>query len=177
MRCETDYHNSSQRSIHASQLQPTHRTVQHRLNHTASCLNPRPHVRSTTLSEICRFFGLINNLQHSFLSQRSCTTCQLSRLSHISELIDSDYAVVILFLNIRQAFDRVPHKPSSQKLENFEIRDTLICCRSLYLIGRKQVVPSGEYRSSPRPITSGSFKAVCSVLHSFCSTSMTSPHL
>ncbi|CAH8620164.1 unnamed protein product, partial [Dicrocoelium dendriticum] len=97
---------------------------------------------------------LIDRSKHGFLNKRSCVTCQLHYLNHISNSIDSGYAIILLFLDMEKACDRVPHKRLLNKIASFGIQDTLLGWLLSYLSGHSQVVIIADHRSSPSPITS-----------------------
>jgi hypothetical protein len=99
--------------------------------------------------------GLIHAAQHGFLSKRSCMTCQLDFLDHVTSAIDSGLSVVIVLLDMHKAFDSVPHNLLLSKLHSVGLRDPLLKWFNSYLTGRHQVVQLDHYLSSPISIPSG----------------------
>ncbi|CAH8633551.1 unnamed protein product, partial [Dicrocoelium dendriticum] len=99
--------------------------------------------------------NIISNSQHGFMQGRSCATCQTDFLNHTTAAIDNGNSVVILFLDMQKAFDRVPHRRLLNKLKAIGIGEPMFSWLSSYLIGRQQVVRIGDHFSTPKAITSG----------------------
>ncbi|MGL5706975.1 MAG: RNA-directed DNA polymerase, partial [Aeromonas sp.] len=102
---------------------------------------------------------LTNNLlmpsQHGFLSRRSCTTCQLSFLDLVTTSLDNKQSIVILYLDMQKAFDRVPHERLLMKLSYSGVADPLLTWIRSFLSQRyQQVYLDGQF-SERKPITSG----------------------
>ncbi|CAH8482514.1 unnamed protein product [Dicrocoelium dendriticum] len=98
---------------------------------------------------------LLSPSQHGFLKSRSCVTCQVDFLNHLTEAIDSGLQCIVIFLDMQKAFDRVPHKKLLCKLSKYGVTNPLYSWIQSYLVGRSQVVDINGYISSPRPVTSG----------------------
>ncbi|CAH8648541.1 unnamed protein product [Dicrocoelium dendriticum] len=97
----------------------------------------------------------INESQHGFLSARSCATCQLDFLNLVTEAIDSNQSVVILYLDMQKAFDRVPHMRLMHKLKAYGVEGPLLDWLGSYLIGRTQSVKVEQTISTPTAVPSG----------------------
>ncbi|KAA3675941.1 uncharacterized protein DEA37_0011269 [Paragonimus westermani] len=66
--------------------------------------------------------NLIDHSQHGFLNKRSCITCRLEFLDHVTESTDAGEAIIAILLDMAEAFDRVPHKRLPLKIASFESR-------------------------------------------------------
>ena len=98
---------------------------------------------------------VISPAQHGFLSNRSCSTCQVDFLNHIISLRDEDYNVAVLYFDFSKAFDTVSHPRLLQKLKNLGITDSLILWISSFLSNRKQIIEVNSVLSDPVPVPSG----------------------
>ncbi|VDM03258.1 unnamed protein product [Schistocephalus solidus] len=67
--------------------------------------------------------------------------------------------VVMIYFDLRKAFDEVPHKRLLVQLEALGIRPPLLDFIGSYLSNRSQKVLVGCSYSAPQPITSGVFQA------------------
>lgn len=98
---------------------------------------------------------LINVRQYGFMKQRSCLTCQYDFLNIVTHEIDKSNAIIIIFLDMTKAFDRVPHKLLLSKMRNFGIDSSLLQWFASFLSDRHQVVNIDGYLSQRKPVTSG----------------------
>ena len=98
---------------------------------------------------------LLSPFQYGFLSKRSCITCQLDYFDNITEHIDSGHSVATLFLDVRKAFDKVPHIRLLTKLQSYGITGKLFKWIHSFLTEREQLVKISHQLSKPQPITSG----------------------
>ena len=100
-------------------------------------------------------YHLFNDAQHGFRRQRSCVTQLLDVMNTLTNLIDNNYNVDILYLDFSKAFDTVPHKRLLYKLNSYGIEGNLLKWIESFLTNRKQRVKvNGEY-SDYAPVTSG----------------------
>lgn len=102
--------------------------------------------------------NLLNRSQHGFLPAKSCQTCMFEFLNGVTTAIDSGQALVIVFLDMTKAFDRVPHSKLLTKLASFGICGRLLSWFSSYLSNRTQSVHLGGASSPRAPVTSGVFQ-------------------
>lgn len=78
--------------------------------------------------------------QHGFVEKRSCVT-NLSCLSqYISEALDKQMQVDVVYLDFQKAFDQIDHYILLYRLEYFGLSDSLLNLLKSYLINRKQFV-------------------------------------
>ncbi|CAH8595529.1 unnamed protein product [Heterobilharzia americana] len=98
---------------------------------------------------------LLSPAQHGFLKGRSCTTSYLDYLDNVTSKRDQGLFVTTLFLDFKQAFDKVPHKRLVTKLQSYGFRDPLLSWLRTSLEGRFQVVKFSNCYSTPRLIQSG----------------------
>jgi hypothetical protein len=125
------------------------------INHTPAVAKVLERIVNESLIEFMISHSLIHPSQYGFIKNRSCTTCQFDFLNYVTESIDKGLALIILFLDMRKAFDRVPHKRLLNKLSAVGIRNPLLTWFKSYLDGRTQVVKLGTCTSNARPVTSG----------------------
>ena len=52
---------------------------------------------------------LIRESQHGFLRGRSCLSYLLAFLDKVTDYVDKDINVDVIFLDLAKAFDKVPH--------------------------------------------------------------------
>ena len=99
--------------------------------------------------------GIINTAQHGFINKRSCVTCHLDFFDFITSSADRGLSIIVVYLDMNKAFDRVPHHRLLVKLRSLGVGGTLLRWFSSFLSERKLVVKIGSDYSSPRDITSG----------------------
>nr|CAH8820128.1 unnamed protein product [Trichobilharzia regenti] len=98
---------------------------------------------------------LINLSQHGFLKKRSCVTCHIDFFNEVTYRRDRRELVIILYFDIRKAFDRVPHSLLVGRLCSLGIRNPLYNWIKSFLYDRNQTTKVGSMTSRPRPISSG----------------------
>ena len=54
--------------------------------------------------------NVFTKAQHEFVKGRSCITQLLELMEELTEALDSNEDIDIIYLDFRKAFDRVPHK-------------------------------------------------------------------
>ena len=90
---------------------------------------------------------LINPFQHGFLKARSCLTNMnmLCFLEDVTKWVDEGSPVDIIYLDLKKAFDKVPHQRLLLKLKAHGIGNGMINWLEKWLIDRRQrVVVDGE---------------------------------
>jgi hypothetical protein len=101
---------------------------------------------------------LYSECQHGFRKRRkrrSCVSQLIGVLDELTALTDKGQAVDIIYLDIRKAFDAVPHKRLLCKLQPYGIVDNLLLWIRAFLSGRSQKVRVGNYKSKEAPVLSG----------------------
>ena len=98
---------------------------------------------------------ILNTAQHGFISKRSCATCHLDFFDFITSSVDKGLSIIVVYLDMNKAFDRVPHHRLLMKLRSIGMGGNLIRWFSSFLSKRMLVVKIGNDYSSPRDITSG----------------------
>ena len=89
--------------------------------------------------------NLINPSQHGFLKARSCLTNILCFLEDVTKWVDEGSPVDIIYLDLKKAFDKVPHQRLLLKLKAHGIGNGMINWIEKWLIDRRQrVVVDGE---------------------------------
>ena len=100
-----------------------------------------------------------NNLlyanQHGFLRFRSCNTCHLDFFNLLTNCFDSRKAIVVIYLDINKAFDKVPHDLLVEKIKSFGIGNPLLNWFAHYFPHRSFKVNINGHFSKPYPLTSG----------------------
>jgi len=61
--------------------------------------------------------SLINASQHGFLSRRSCLTNLLEFLEYVTNAVEQNKPVDVIYLDFQKAFDKVPHIRLLRKVE------------------------------------------------------------
>ena len=98
----------------------------------------------------------LNNFQHGFLPEKSCTTQMLLFSDNLSISLNSNIRADVIYFDFEKAFDSVNHDIILTKLKNrFQIDGTLLKFIMNYLQHRKQCVVIDGAKSIPRDVTSG----------------------
>ena len=88
---------------------------------------------------------LFCDAQHGFVPGRSCMTQLITTLELWSEILDSGSPIDAIYLDIRKAFDTVPHQRLMKKLEAYGINDRTLGWIENFLHDRRQrVVVNGK---------------------------------
>ena len=98
---------------------------------------------------------LIAENHYGFLAKRSVASCQTHFLNILATAHNDGLSAIIIYLDIRKAFDQVPHVLLLNKLRRAGISGSLLCWLQSYLSGRTQMTCVSGHYSSPLPITSG----------------------
>ena len=98
---------------------------------------------------------MLNKSQHGFLSKRSCFSNLLNFFEKVNGWVDEGEAVDVVYLDLRKAFDTVPHKRLLLKIKSCGISGLVYNWIHTWLIGRKQRVTLGVNQSDWVDVTSG----------------------
>ena len=109
----------------------------------------------TILSDFCISHNLISPRQFGFLPQRSTVSALLFSTHSILSLLESCQSVCGIFLDLRKAFDSVPHQPLIDLLASHDLPPHLLNWLHSYLLNRSQRVVVRGSTSSPLPASSG----------------------
>ena len=99
--------------------------------------------------------NLINPSQHGFLKARSCLTNILCFLEDVTKWVDEGSPVDIIYLDLKKAFDKVPHQRLLLKLKAHGIGNGMINWIEKWLIDRRQRVVVGGEVSNWKSVLSG----------------------
>ncbi|MBM6549293.1 reverse transcriptase domain-containing protein [Streptococcus dysgalactiae] len=125
------------------------------INHTPVVSRLMERIVKEQITSFLLNHNLILSKQHGFIKSRSCTTCQLDFLNHTTGMADDGKALIIIYLDMTKAFDRVSHTRLLSKVKTFGIIDPLFSWLTSYLANRSQVVSIDGHLSSKLPVTSG----------------------
>ena len=98
---------------------------------------------------------LVSPRQHGFLSRRSTSTNLTDFFEVITSAYEAGHAIVLIYLDISKAFDRVPHNALLHYLSHAGITGALLKWFKSYLTDRFQTTRISSYSSPLAPITSG----------------------
>ena len=98
---------------------------------------------------------LIDPTQHGFIRTRSCSTCLIDFFNEVTRIRDQKKLVIILYFDIKKAFDKVPHNLLINRLQSVGIINPLLQWIKSFLTNRYQITKINSTTSTPRPITSG----------------------
>ncbi|MBM6549230.1 RNA-directed DNA polymerase [Streptococcus dysgalactiae subsp. equisimilis] len=133
-----------------------HEIINYRpINHTPAISRIMERIIKRQLSDFLVSHNLIHDSQHGFLKTRSCTTCHYEFLNFVTSSADNGQALIVIFLDMSKAFDRVSHRRLLAKVLSYGVSGTLHSWLTSYLSMRKQAVFIDGYLSQPRPVTSG----------------------
>ena len=107
------------------------------------------------LYDFCINSNLISPIQFGFLPHHSTTSALLFSSHSILSLLESHTSVCGIFLDLRKAFDSVPHQPLIDLLASYNLPYPLLQWLHSYLLNRSQQVVLNGTSSSPLPVTSG----------------------
>jgi len=93
-------------------------------------------VRESMMHHLCSN-NLITSHQHGFLSHKSCVT-HGQLLKTFEESLNNGNSVDVLYLDLKKAFDSVPHTRLLMKLNVYGFRGKLLDWIKSFLVGRKQ---------------------------------------
>lgn len=111
-------------------------------------------VRDTVVEHLQKY-KLIKDSQHGFMKGRSCLTNLLEFLERITDFIDREYPVDVLYLDFSKAFDKVPHKRLILKVKQHGIGTKISSWIKDWLTNRKQRVVVHGKESGWMPVKSG----------------------
>ncbi|MEL6931311.1 MAG: reverse transcriptase family protein, partial [Cyanobacteria bacterium J06600_6] len=103
------------------------------------------------LAENC----LIASTQHGFSNGRSTDTALLQFYDNITQSLDNNLTVEVVFFDFSKAFDTVPHTVLISRLSDIGIRGSALEWIEDFLSARYQKVRVGESFSRLLPVTSG----------------------
>ena len=98
---------------------------------------------------------LISPFQFGFLPQRSTASALLFSTHSIFSLLESHVSVCGVFLDLKKAFDSVPHQPLLDLLSSFSLPPHLLNWIHSYLLNRSQSVVVCGSTSSSLLVSSG----------------------
>ncbi|BHF84120.1 hypothetical protein SprV_0902727000 [Sparganum proliferum] len=98
---------------------------------------------------------LLSDAQHDFRSGRSCLTNLLFTFERWTKARDEDNVVHAIYIDIKKAFDSVPHQRLLHKLRKAGIRGSPLVWIQSFLTGRSQRVQVGRQQSSEEGVVSG----------------------
>ena len=90
--------------------------------------------------------NLFSNKQFGFMNGRSTTLQLMHYLDKCVESVAQGRVVDVIYFDFQKAFDMVPHKKLLSKINSFGIRGKLLRWIENFIVGRKQCVPSSEWR-------------------------------
>ena len=105
--------------------------------------------------DICLDHHLISDCQFGFLPKHSTTGTLLYATHSIYSLLDKHVPVCGIFLDLKKAFDSVPHQPLLNRLSSLPIPLFLINWIHSYLANHSQSVHINGFSSNSAPVTSG----------------------
>ena len=103
----------------------------------------------------CRINNVFSNSQYGFREGRSCVLQLLKVFDDWTQSIDSGYAVDAIYLDLKKAFDSVPHQRLLLKLKRNGISRNILKWITNFLSNRKQRVTLNGVSSEWTNVTSG----------------------
>ena len=97
----------------------------------------------------------IHPSQHGFLSKKSCDTCLMAFMDTLTSALDRGLSVIVLYLDMEKAFDRVPHGRLIDTLRSAGVVDPLHGWIKSFLSDRHQTVRIQDTFSQAEAISSG----------------------
>src|SRR5690606_39834092 len=84
--------------------------------------------------------NIINDNQFGFMEDRSCEDALLEVTNTVYAGLDKSEHVITIFLDLRKAFDTVPHLRLLEKLKRYGFRDNIFDLLKSYLTEPQQLV-------------------------------------
>lgn len=102
------------------------------------------------ISDFCAKFDLINRMQFGFLKQSSTACAVATIVDHLQTNLDKKGNKIgaCVFIDLKKAFDTIPHGELINKLEKYGIRGQFLKLIEDYLRNRKQYVNTNDVISS-----------------------------
>ena len=107
------------------------------------------------LQQYLKKFDLLSPAQSGFRQHHSTESAVIYFTDEIRRNADAGRLTGALFVDLKKAFDTVPHKELISKLERFGFVDNSIAWFTNYLSNRSQVVSLGNNLSSPLAVENG----------------------
>ena len=99
---------------------------------------------------------LLDNRQHGFVNERSCTTQMIPFTDNLALALNNRSRIDVIYFDFAKAFDSVSHDLILNKLKNiFNVDGLMLKFIKSYLEGRQQQVVVGGQTSSSLPVRSG----------------------
>ena len=83
---------------------------------------------------------LLKDSQHGFRSKRSCLTCLLKFLDLVSNYVDQDIPLDVIYSDFQKAFDKLSHTKLIVKMKLYGISSEIVRWVGRWLTGRRQSV-------------------------------------
>ena len=108
-----------------------------------------------TIMEHLTSHNLLSNKQHGFITLRSTVTQLLMYMDYCAHDIADGHVVDAIYLDFWKAFDTVPHRRLTGKLEAYGIGGNILEWINAFLTGRSQVVQINGVNSESAKVISG----------------------
>ena len=92
---------------------------------------------------------------YQYVNKRSCSSCMYDFFDTLTNISETSSFIIVLYLDIQKAFDRVPHHLLLCKLSSIGVDDPLLSWFRSYFYGCFQQVVINHHLSKPAPTTSG----------------------
>nr|VZI33871.1 unnamed protein product [Spirometra erinaceieuropaei] len=122
---------------------------------TSICCKIMEKIIKKALMEFLEQHNLLSDAQHDFRSGRSCLTNLLFTLERWTKARDEGNVVHAIYIDLKKAFDSVPHQRLLYKLHNAGIRGRRLVWIHSFLAGRSQIVQVRRQQSSDVSVVSG----------------------
>ena len=99
--------------------------------------------------------NLYASCQHGFRNKRSCVTQLLEVMEILTDCVEDNEPIDMIYLDFKKAFDSVPHQRLLVKLKSYGITGKVYSWVADFLSGRSQKVRVGRDRSSYADVLSG----------------------
>lgn len=110
---------------------------------------------NTRLVSFLDKYNLLANSQYGFRKGRSTQDACIDLTTFITKEMDRGKKCLVVFLDLKKAFDTVSVTILVNRLESLGIRDTALSLFSSYLTNRKQLVKIDQYLSDELNVTFG----------------------
>ena len=112
-------------------------------------------VAHTQLYSYFHSHDIFSHSQSGFRKGHSTQTCLLDFLDNVYQEVDQGRVCVVLFLDLRKAFDTVNHNILTEKLIQYGLEESSANWLKSYISGRKQITKISNVKSESKEITWG----------------------
>ena len=122
---------------------------------TSICCKLQEHIICSNIMDHLTRHHILSDCQHGFRARRSCETQLITTIQDLAKNLSDGNQIDAILLDFSKAFDKVPHKRLSMKLQYYGIQDNTLAWIQHFLEDRTQQVLLEGNHSSTCTVDSG----------------------